>query len=84
LRVHKAVVLAPTLKDLPPIKDNGFKLLVDTVPGAVYVVEANEDLSPTGWVVIHSFTSNGDAVDFVDQAAKTASRRFYRVRQAGQ
>lgn len=57
----------------------GATVIVPTVPGRYYQLEAGDDLS--AWTVIHAnFLADAASHDFPDPDAGAAERRFYRVR----
>jgi hypothetical protein len=79
IRVHKAVMLPPTLEQRSNIKSEGFRITVDAAPGSVYIIEASPDMSAASWVPLREFTVGHQAVEFLDEQAKQQPRRFYRV-----
>jgi hypothetical protein len=79
IRVHKAVMLPPTLEQRSNIKSEGFRITVDAAPGSVYIIEASPDMSPASWVLLREFTSGDQAMEVLDEQAKQQPRRFYRI-----
>lgn len=72
-----SLVATPTEVVRSEIATQGYRLNIETVTGKSYRVEWSSDLG--AWNTLTTFTSTGAAFEFLDAAASTAPRRFYRV-----
>jgi hypothetical protein len=65
--------------DAANITSQGLRLRLDIQPGVNYIVEYSEDLQT--WILLSTLNSIEQVGEVMDTAAKTKSRRFYRVRE---
>ncbi len=70
---------APTLLHAARSRSE-FRVVVQTLPGKFYTLEASSNLSSTNWATVATVFGNGGRQFLLDPDA-TAPQRFYRVRQ---
>ena len=58
---------------------DGFTFEVDVSSGAVYRIEANDDLFGTNWILIDVVTAASAILTFTDTNAAPMPVRFYRL-----
>jgi hypothetical protein len=58
----------------------GFRVMIPTLPGAQFRVEANSDLATNVWEQVEGLINgDGQTFEFLDPDAPTANQRYYRV-----